>query len=119
MNESPPQQRLSLCLGIVTCAALAAPSLALAETPPATVSGLPVEPCLASASLPVGNPLPCPAPPSGAQPAGAQSASTGAGGAAGAAGPAGAGAGASVQANTTNTKVKAKVKKRARRHVTR
>ena len=113
MKKSTPRPRPILCLGIVTSAALLAPPLALAETPPATVSSLPVEPCLASASLSVGNPLPCPASPNSQQP-GAQSAS--AGGAAGASGPAGPGASASVQANTTNAKVKAKVKKRARRH---
>jgi hypothetical protein len=51
--------RFALYVSVGATATLASPALAAAETQP--TSGLPVQPCVASSSLPVANPLPCPA----------------------------------------------------------
>src|SRR4029077_19993760 len=79
--------RFALYMSVGATATLASPALATADTPAA--SGLPVQPCFASSSLPVANPLPCAAG-AGAAPGG----QPGAGGAAGANGSASPGANA-------------------------
>jgi hypothetical protein len=111
--------RLALYLSVGATASLAGPAVALADSPPA-VPALPVQPCLASSSLPAANPLPCPAA-SSTTPAPA-SGTNGSGGASGSAGANGSGTPGAATTVQGQVKVKARPvrhRRHAKRHARR
>jgi hypothetical protein len=112
MKNLTRSNRFALYVSVGAAASLASPALGQAET--AAVPGVPVQPCLASSSLPVANPLPCPTGGSGA-PSGAQPAGAGANGAAGANGSAAAGANGAAGHNGSRAGVKGHVNVKAHR----